>query len=157
MICEQEKPVTHAHLVLRAQMYMRNALQCNPVFLERGCARTNEMPDAVGWHSGQCIVIECKTSKSDLLADAKKTFRIQPSLGMGQRRYYLLTIDLYNEIEKELSRYIPETWGIITHDRVLRHGRFRTMQRESGEFESNMVAERDFLRSRILEIQRFGV
>jgi hypothetical protein len=73
------KTITHADLVKRAECYLRNCLGCNPLFCERGSARNVEMPDAIGWNQ-QCIVIECKASKEDLAADAKKPFRMRMNL-----------------------------------------------------------------------------
>jgi len=47
-----------------------------------------EFPDALGWHvHGTSILIECKASRADYLADRKKMCRRGP--GLGEYRYYL--------------------------------------------------------------------
>jgi hypothetical protein len=49
-------------------------MRCNPVFSR--CASCAEIPDAIGWTSRWqfrgSIVVECKTSHSDFVADRKK-------------------------------------------------------------------------------------
>ncbi len=142
----------HKKLVNLAIGYL-SAKQCNPVFSERGSARISEMPDVIGWNS-ECIIIECKTTISDLKTDAKKPFRSNGK-GMGNRRFYLFPCELYEYIlRNKKDNMILEGWGVltITENHQIRQFRFKNSKR----FRSNIKAERDYLRSRILQIQRFG-
>lgn len=144
--------MTHSKLVRLAVDYLKMAKGCNPVFAERGSARISEMPDAIGWTATDCFVVECKTSLEDLKADVKKPCRKKANKGMGYRRFYLVTEKLYNKIKINLSGCIPKGWGLL----VVWESRGVRQQLASLEFKSNIRAERDFLRSRILQVQRFG-
>lgn len=70
------KDYTHDALCLRAAQWLSGTMRCNPVF--RDCASCSEIPDAIGWSSGYkhrgSIVVECKTSTADFIADKKKRF-----------------------------------------------------------------------------------
>ena len=139
----------HKQLVKKAAYWLKSAKQCNPVFAEQGSANFSEMPDAIGWTARECIVVECKTSRSDLLADMKKEHRNIG--GLGTKRYYLMPRELYEQCKDiELNG-----WGIILCDEygITQKARFI----DSKDFASNKENEVYFLRSRILEIQRFGL
>ena len=71
------------------------------------CPQTGESPDAFGWNSWTSVLIEVKTSRSDFLADKKKSFRILPDEGIGEYRYYCCPAGLIKEHE------LPESWGLI--------------------------------------------
>lgn len=143
------KEITHKKLTELAKFWLKSSKQCNPVFAEQGSANFSEMPDAIGFKTDSCIVVECKTSKSDLYADRKKPFR--ESGGLGNLRYYFLTEELY----KECKNFDFRGWGIVVLKSYLSQGR-QVRGMDSIEFDSSIKNERDFLRSRILEIQRFG-
>jgi len=68
-----------------------------------------EVPDAIGWlNAGKCsVLIECKTSRSDFLADAKKMFRRRQEHGMGRYRFYMAPVGLLAADE------MPEHWGLL--------------------------------------------
>lgn len=140
----------HKKLTEHAKFWLMSSKKCNPVFTEQGSAKFAEMPDVIGWTPNLCIVVECKTSKSDLRSDNKKAHR--KSGGLGNLRYYFMPLELYEECKS----FDWNGWGVITI--VLKHGIIVRQVRglDSKEFESNIKNERDFLRSRILEIQRFG-
>jgi len=93
-----------------------------------------EIPDCIGWKGAWCYVIECKTSKSDFLADQKKLHRQTPEQGMGNVRLYLAPKGLININE------IPKKWGLLELN-------------ESGKIErtkcftSNIVPEEYFFHS----------
>ena len=61
-----------------------------------------------------------------------------------------MTTDLF----KECKNFDFDGWGVVTCGDSGRTQQVRGMK--SSEFVSNIKNERDFLRSRILEIQRFG-
>ena len=144
----------HKELVNLAMNYLLSAKQCNPVFTERGSARISEMPDAIGWNS-ECIIIECKVSIDDLKKDIKKSFRKDKEKGLGNRRFYLLPVFLYEHyVKNKEADYIPKGWGILV---VVDNKQIRQIRlKGSSKFKSNIKAERDYLRSRILQVQRFG-
>jgi hypothetical protein len=63
--------MTHEELCERARRWLGGTRRCNPVF--SNCASCAEVPDAIGWSSGDgSTVIECKISVSDFYADKKK-------------------------------------------------------------------------------------
>lgn len=140
----------HKQLVNLAKLWLIQAKGCNPVFTEKGSAQNNEFPDAVGWASEDCIIVECKTSITDFNADKKKDFRIN-NQGMGKYRYYLIPREIFCQAKEML----PDGWGLVVADyeHSMPH---QERLKGSGEFKSNIESERNFLRSRILEIQRFG-
>ncbi len=48
------------------------------------------MPDAIGWKRAcHSVLVECKVSRADFLADREKPFRQKPESGVGCERYYL--------------------------------------------------------------------
>jgi len=69
-----------------------------------------EIPDAIGWKGsgGRSILVECKVSRSDFRADAKKVHR-HPMIrsAVGQSRYYLVPRGLLAPEE------VPEKWGLL--------------------------------------------
>ena len=68
---------THKELSDRAMRWLHGTMRCHPVFA--GLASCAEVPDAIGWTSRYqfrgSIVVECKTSHSDFLADKKKAIQ----------------------------------------------------------------------------------
>jgi len=142
------KTFTHNELVKKAVYWLGHAKQCNPVFGERGSRQLSEIPDAIGFTAHESIVVEVKVSKSDLLADQKKPHRTNGD-GMGNRRFYLMPEDLYEQCKD----HDWNGWGVLITNR---YGTKQARGMSSGEFESNIKSERDFLRSRVLEIQNFG-
>ena len=146
----------HNNLVQRAKLYLIRTCGCNPVFTEQGSARGHEIPDVIGWKSGLCTIIECKVSLGDLKADQKKIHRRNPQLGMGNYRFYMVTPELWEtSLKKRINEMIEDHWGVLVGGKITyRHCRIK--MRNARMMKSNIEAERDFLRSRILEIQRFG-
>ncbi|MCC4613638.1 hypothetical protein LL963_16325 [Xanthomonas campestris pv. esculenti] len=100
--------MTHAELVKTAGRWLRGTAGCS-VVLEELCAatRNGENPDAIGWYCGSTLLIECKASRSDFLADRKKHFRICPENGMGMYRYFMAPRGLLRADE------MPERWGLL--------------------------------------------
>lgn len=100
--------MTHDELCLAAESFLkRNGF--GVVFNDRFRAFTvhGEQPDAIGFRSGVSCLIECKTSRSDFLADRKKRFRLDPTIGIGQWRFMLTPKDLVRPDE------LPEGWGLL--------------------------------------------
>ncbi len=153
--------MSHKELVVMGKEILKQWFKCNPVFMEQGAGTVRERPDVIGWTGGwkdsKCYVLECKRTLSDFKADMKKPHKLDPKVGMGDFRYYFVTADFYNQNDCAIMPLLSDGWGLITTAPVMRgRGRARQVVKEAEEQSSNIVAERAFLRSRILEIQRFG-
>jgi len=98
--------VTHAQLVEKAVSWLRT-YRCGVVLSEQACA-TGEMPDAIGWkRASHSVLVECKVSRADFLADREKPFRQRPELGLGSERFYLTPAGLLRVEE------LPTGWGLL--------------------------------------------
>lgn len=99
--------IKHSQLVDRAVEWLRHRYRCGIILSEQYCA-TGEIPDAIGW-KGFCrsVVIECKVSRTDFLADAGKQFRLKPEEGLGCERIYMAPAGLISEDE------LPHGWGLL--------------------------------------------
>ena len=98
--------MTHEKLVERAVAWLRS-YGCGVVLSEQSCA-SGETPDAIGWKRGShSVVIECKISRADFLADREKPFRRKPEKGMGCERFYLTPAGLIWRNE------LPAGWGLL--------------------------------------------
>jgi hypothetical protein len=99
--------MTHAQLVRLAESWLRRYYRCGIVLSEQSCA-SGETPDVIGW-KGKCrsVLIECKISRADFLADREKPFRLDPLQGMGCERFYLTPRGLINRAE------LPKHWGLL--------------------------------------------
>jgi len=98
--------MTHARLVAKAVEWLRR-YGCGIVLSEQACV-SGEVPDAIGW-KGACrsVVVECKLSRADFLADHAKPFRQNPELGLGCERWYLAPAGLLSAAE------LPRYWGLL--------------------------------------------
>lgn len=102
----------HSQLVELAVQWLRSSYKCGIVLSEQYCA-TGEIPDAIGW-KGFCrsVVVECKISRSDYLADCAKPFRLRPEEGLGSERYYFAPAGLIKVAE------LPDAWGLLEASRT---------------------------------------
>jgi hypothetical protein len=100
--------LTHKELVKKAQAWLTNNRRCTIVLTELA-TRNNETPDAIGFFAsgGASILIECKASRADFLADKNKVFRREAERGMGDHRYFLIPAKLVNPDE------LPDSWGLL--------------------------------------------
>lgn len=99
---------THQDLVELAHRWLLGAGRCEFAFAEVGVPNCPEMPDAIGYMGNAfTVLVECKTSRADFFADAKKPFRKMPSLGLGGFRYFLVPAGLVKPDE------LPAKWGLI--------------------------------------------
>jgi hypothetical protein len=103
--------IAHERLVKQAVNWLRRAYGCSIVLSEQYCA-SGEVPDAIGWKK-KChsVVVECKASRSDFLADATKPFRLKPEEGLGCERFYLAPCGLIRVQE------LPRHWGLLESKR----------------------------------------
>jgi hypothetical protein len=108
--------MTHAQLVACAIQWLRR-YRCGIVLSEQTCA-SGEIPDAIGW-KGRChsVVVECKVSRADFLADREKPFRRDPGIALGCERLYLAPKGLIADSE------LPDKWGLLDY-----HARKITMR-----------------------------
>src|SRR5690242_5026705 len=98
--------MTHEKLVTRAVSWLRR-YGCGVVLSEQSCA-SGETPDAIGWKRAcHSVVVECKISRADFLADRDKPFRLKPEKGMGCERFYLAPAGLISANE------VPVGWGLL--------------------------------------------
>jgi hypothetical protein len=98
--------MTHEKLVGRAVTWLRK-YGCGVVLSEQSCA-SGETPDAIGWKRAcHSVVIECKISRADFLADRDKPFRQKSEKGMGCERFYLASTGLISAHE------LPTGWGLL--------------------------------------------
>jgi len=104
-----------------------------------------EQPDAIGFRNGASCLLEAKCSRSDLLADRKKPFRIDPSKGMGDWRFMISEPGIV-----EVSD-LPDGWGLlhVVKGRVKKvHGwpaSWSWVNKESKPFQANKQAECDMM------------
>ena len=98
--------MTHARLVELAEAWLRRS-RCGIVLSEQGCS-SGEMPDAIGWKGkNHSIVIECKVSRADFLADASKPWRTNPEIALGCERYFAAPRGMLRPEE------MPGGWGLL--------------------------------------------
>ena len=109
--------MTHAQLVEKAVRWLRS-YRCGVVLSEQACV-SGEMPDAIGWkRANHSVLVECKVSRADFIADRCKPFRQNPERGVGCERFYLSPPALVKPEE------LPSGWGLLE----LRHGRIEVIR-----------------------------
>jgi hypothetical protein len=99
--------VKHQQLVRLAEIWLRRYYRCGIVLSEQSCS-SGETPDVIAW-KGKCrsVLVECKISRGDFLADRDKPFRRSPELGMGCERFYLTPAGMIGADE------LPAKWGLL--------------------------------------------
>ena len=109
--------MTHAQMVERAVRWLRS-YRCGVVLSEQACV-SGEMPDAIGWkRASHSVLVECKVTRADFLADRGKPFRAKPEQGVGSERFYLTPPGLVKVEE------LPVGWGLLE----LRRGHVEIVQ-----------------------------
>jgi hypothetical protein len=112
-----ETTMTHKQLVRRMAQWLKGTKRMTVVMAELA-TRVSETPDVIGWQSGETtaksILVECKVSRADFLADGKKWFRRYASMGMGDLRYVAAPRGLLTPEE------MPDGWGLLEVDRFVR-------------------------------------
>jgi hypothetical protein len=99
--------MTHAQLVAKAVDWLRRKYGCGIVLSEQACC-SGEVPDVIAW-KGRCrsVVVECKVSRADFLADQKKPSRQQSEGALGCERFFLTPKNLVSPDE------LPSGWGLL--------------------------------------------
>lgn len=141
------KQWTHTELCKKAVSWLKRShcgggLGCSVALSEiPSSSKGGEIVDAIGLKVTakiETIVVEVKVSRSDYWADQRKPFRVNPSAGMGNYRYYLCPEGLIGVMD------LPPKWGLIY---VGARGKLtvvcgHTMERERDwYFESNRDSE----------------
>ena len=87
--------------------WLRRRYKCGIILSEQYCA-TGEVPDVIAW-KGRCksVLVECKVSRADFLADAGKPFRQKPEDGMGSQRFYMAPAGMI------ATQELPRHWGLL--------------------------------------------
>jgi hypothetical protein len=98
--------MTHNELIKIAENWLYKSCGCGAVITEL-VTSAKETPDAFGLRCDYTVLVECKISRSDFLADQKKMFRLMPDKGIGDYRFYLCENDLIKPDE------LPQAWGLI--------------------------------------------
>jgi len=101
--------ITHDALVTQAKKWLEEAhgtkFACGVVLAEYNC-RLSEIPDVIGFSADRSILIECKISRADFLADKKKFCR-QQIKQVGNFRYYLVLPHV------ACAEDIDNGWGLL--------------------------------------------
>lgn len=145
--------MTHPELVTLAEKWLWRQ-GCGVVFAELSTLATPETPDAIGFRTTTSILVECKASRADFLADKNKPFRRDPSRGMGDWRFYMTPKGLVAKDE------LPEGWGLIEVGKSVRrtHGGPKGNIWTSGQpFTSNKAAEQALLYSALRRLAGHGL
>jgi hypothetical protein len=99
--------MSHMRLVEDAVRWLRTKYRCGIVLSEQSCS-SGEAPDAIGWKArNHSVIVECKISRSDFLADAAKPWRANPACAMGCERYYLAPLAMIKPDE------LHDGWGLL--------------------------------------------
>ena len=99
--------MTHSRLVDAAVSWLRSKYRCGIVLSEQSCA-SGETPDAIGWKGkNHSVVVECKISRADFFAEARKAWRAHPESALGCERFYLAPAQMISCDE------LPSGWGLL--------------------------------------------
>jgi hypothetical protein len=102
--------MTHAQMVEKAVRWLRSC-RCGVVLSEQACV-SGEMPDAIGWkRASHSVLVECKVTRADFLADRDKPFRKKPEQGVGSERFYFTLPGLVKPEE------LLAGWGLLEYRR----------------------------------------
>lgn len=107
---------SHSALVAAACKWLKVRHRCEVILPEfHTFATEHEKPDVIAWNvtvrdGARSILVECKTSRADFLADRKKPVRTSPELGMGQCRWFFTPSGLLD------PRELPAGWGLAEWD-----------------------------------------
>src|SRR5579871_6269198 len=100
--------MTHAQLVEKAVAWLRS-YRCGVILSEQACA-SGEVPDVLGWKRAcHSVLVECKVTRADFLADRAKPWRQKPKSAVGCERFYLAPAGLIRAEE------LPAGWGLLAY------------------------------------------
>jgi len=145
--------MTHPELVTLAEKWLWRQ-GCGVVFAELSTLATPETPDAIGFRTTTSILVECKATRADFLADKNKPFRQEPARGMGDWRFFMTPKGLVTKDE------LPEGWGLIEVGKSVRrtHGGPKgNIWTADQPFTGNKVAEQALLYSALRRLAGHGL
>jgi hypothetical protein len=131
--------VNHSDLIPVAAKWLQRK-GCSVVITEMAGAASEEA-DAIGWKGACSLLVECKASRSDFLADRKKYFRANPEKGMGYYRWFMAPVGLLRAEE------IPDGWGLLEMGAKVRETR-----KPVAFTEHNQRREKDLLLSALRRV-----
>jgi hypothetical protein len=149
--------LTHQDLVKIAEKWLLGTRKCSFVFTELACIATSEIPDAIGFRDGHSILVECKTSRSDFLADGKKYFRRNAEMGVGSYRFFMAPQGIISVQD------LPQGWGLVEINekgkprQVWGHKSNIYSQPNHFHFERNLQAENGMMASALRRLHLRGV
>ena len=128
--------MTHAQLVDKAVRWLR-CYRCGVILSEQACI-SGETPDAIGWKQAcHSVLVECKVTRHDFLADRDKPFRRRPEKGVGSERFYLTPPGLIAIDE------LPPGWGLLEYSRgriEIQHDSAKNLRTSTGfRYEMNLL------------------
>jgi len=96
------------------------------------------MPDALGWKQAcHSVLVECKVTRSDFLADRAKPFRQKSEKGVGNERFYLAPPGMIKVEE------LPAGWGLLQIQRgrvEMLHASAKNLRSATGfRYEMNLL------------------
>ena len=114
--------MTHSVLVELAVRWLRSSYRCGIILSEQACC-SGEIPDVIGWKgvsrgvpgarrarggaSCRSVLVECKVSRADFLADRGKPWRLDAHGALGCERFYMAPAGLIAPAE------LPSGWGLL--------------------------------------------
>ena len=119
--------MTHPALVELAVRWLRSSYRCGIILSEQACC-TGEIPDVIGWKgvsrgvpgvrrarqgaSCRSVLVECKISRADFLADRGKPWRLDPQSALGCERFYMAPAGLIAaaELSGLCQKSRPSAW-----------------------------------------------
>ena len=135
--------MTHEDLRKRAVKWLTGTRRCSVVISEMVSAAW-ETPDAIGWHSGRSILVECKVSRADFHRNGDKG-TLAGDRGVGTFRYFMVPEDLI--FPEDMNKY--PGYGLLS---VNPAGRVWTVK-ESVARDSNQTSEIAMLISALRRIK----
>ena len=99
--------MTHEALIEVAVRWLRASYGCGIILSEQACC-SGEVPDVIGWKRRcRSVLVECKVSRADFLADRNKPWRLNPDGALGCERYYMAPAELIGPAD------LPPGWGLL--------------------------------------------
>lgn len=87
--------------------YCRKKMNAGIVFVEHKTCLTNQIPDVLMFRPNCTVELEIKVQRGDFLQDKKKPHRADPSLGVGDYRFYVAPKGMIKVKE------LPKNWGLL--------------------------------------------
>lgn len=101
----------HARLIEQAADWLRTQQGVTRILTEPNAtkhgAKGEELPDVFGSRGGYTVVIECKATHADFMADQRKPSRRGESLGIGVHRMYCCPEHIIESYE------VQDGWGLL--------------------------------------------